>query len=118
MQKCFMRLCQDFYAPRRFSTKWMAGLMDGRTDGLIVEFPIKFKFFIICYGSKSLYFLGQTNEPFAHISLCIRAVTRAPVSHLLLFLFFKVGRMVFLLPHGSSILAPVDFIFSHQFDKR
>ena len=111
MQKCFMRLCQDFYAPRRFGTKWMAGLMDGRTDGLVVKLPIKFKFFTICYyGSKSLYFLGQENEPFAHISLCIRAVTRAPVSHLLLllllFLFFCFFLFVFLSGRDGLFIAP------------
>ena len=62
--------------------------MDGRTDGLAVESPIKSKFFTICYGYKSLYFWGQKNEPFARISLCIRAVVRAPVSHFFFFFFF------------------------------
>ena len=46
---------------------------------------IKFKFFTICYGSKSLYFWEQKNEPFAHISLRIRAATRTSVSHLFIF---------------------------------
>ena len=46
----------------------------------------------------------EKNEPFANISLRIRAVTRASVSHLFLFL---IGEMVFLLSQGSCILAPV-----------
>ena len=50
---------------------------------LAVELPIKFQFFTICYGSKSLYFWEQKNETFAHISLRIRVVTRASVSHLI-----------------------------------
>ena len=70
--------------------------------GLAVELPIKFKFFTIWYGSKSLYFWEQKNKPFAHISLCIRAVTSQA------FKFFKVGKVVFLLPHRSCILAPAD----------
>ena len=63
------------------------------SDQLVIV-PFKFKFFTICYGSKSLYFGEQKNEHFAHISLCMNAV--------------KVGGMVFLLPHRSCILAPVD----------
>ena len=90
---------------------WMDGWMDGRTDRLAVELPIKFTFFTICYGSKSLYFCEQKNELFAHISLCIRAVTRPSVSHLIV---FKVGGMVFLLPEGSCILAPVDYFFKSK----
>ena len=78
--------------------------MDGWADGLAVELPIKFKVFNVCYGSKSLYFLEQNNEPFAFIYLCIRAVTRASGSHLF---FFKVGGMIFFTP-CSCILAPVD----------
>ena len=46
----------------------------------------------------------SVKEPFAHISLPSRAITKASVSDL--FLFFKVGGMVFLLPHWSCILAP------------
>ena len=44
-------------------------------EKLAVALPIKFSFFTICYGSTNLYFWEQKNEPFAHISLHIRAVT-------------------------------------------
>ena len=53
----------------------------------------------------------RKNEPFTHISLRIRAVIRASVSHLK----NQVGGMVFLLTHGSCILAPVDSSrYSHK----
>ena len=104
-------------SPRRFRTrtfrhqgvsasdKWM----DGRTYGLAVELPIKFKFFTTCYGSKRLYVLAQKNEHFARISLCIRAVTRASVSHLFFYFFFFSSRRdgLFIAPR-VGILAPVD----------
>ena len=49
--------------------------LSGMQDKLAVALPIKFSFFTICYGSMNLYFWEQKNEPFAHISLRIRAVT-------------------------------------------
>ena len=49
-------------------------------DRFAVELPVKFKFFTMCYGSKSLYCLGQKMIPFAHISMRIRAFTKASVS--------------------------------------
>ena len=80
----------------------MGGRTDGRTDGLAVELPIKFKFFTIGYGTKSLYVSGKTNEPFANISLCIRAVVRASVGHFLFFFFFKWEGWSFYCPTGRA----------------
>ena len=76
--------------------------MDGWTDGLAVELPIKFKFFTKCYGSKNLYFWEQKNDPLAHISLCIRAVTRA-VSHLIRDSLF-IAQCNFAMHRGENII--------------
>ena len=139
-QKSFRHLddlALDVSAPRRFGTKrvnspgrfgtktfryqcvsapdgWMDWWVDGRTDGLAVELPIKFKFFTVYYGSKSLYVWGQKNEPFAHNSPCIRAVVKASFSHLF---FFLSGRDGLLIAPGSCILAQVDYWYKddHRF---
>ena len=102
--------------PRCFGTKafqhrmdgwmdgWIDGWMDGWADGLVVELPIKFKFFTI-----RVYIFENRRMSLLHILACASMQSQEHMSVWHLF-FFKVEGMVILLPHGSCILAPV-FVF-------
>ena len=96
----------DVSAP--FGTKAFRLQMDGWTGGLAVELPTELKLFTICYG----YIFENKRMSRMRILACASKQSQEHLSVIFFFFFFffSVGGIVFLLPHGSCILVPVDSI--------